>query len=257
MTKIQMLLSLSYKFEFFTNLLTRFILLFVTAFFWKAAYSNLGTVGDISQNQMLTYSVISLIMSSIFSVRVENTIHSRVRMGNVAVDFIKPVNIFLMYLTEDIGHMVNSLLQTALPILICSSLFIIVPLPASFAHFLLFLVSAALSYAILWLISAIFGLFYFWFIEMGPVGEIKNYLVQILSGVFIPIWFFPQVIQDILKFLPFIYIYQHPIGIYIGRTPFPEALMGLVVQLVWIALFTMLFKLLQKRVMGNILVQGG
>lgn len=110
---------------------------------------------------------------------------------------------------------------------------------------------------ILWLISAVFGLLYFWFIDLGPLGGIKNYLIQILSGSFIPIWFFPQGLQSFLKFLPFIYIYQHPIGIYIGRTPLDEAISGIVIQVIWAAAFVVLFDRMRKNIEGNILVQGG
>lgn len=204
MIKIKFLLALNYKFEFFISLFSRFVLLFATTFFWKAAYSGLGTVGMVDEKQMLTYNVISIIMSGIFAISIEGSIRSRVRMGDVAVDFIKPVNIFLMYFSEDAGNVVTGIIQSAVPVFICSSLFIIVPLPSSFLNLILFLVSTAFSYMILWLISAIFGLFYFWLIDMGPIGSIKNYLIQILSGAFIPIWFFPQGMQTFLKYLPLV-----------------------------------------------------
>jgi len=237
--------------------MSQFVMLIATTFFWRAAYSGLGTVGDVSQEQMLTYNVISIIMAGVFQIEIEMNIREKVRRGNVAVDFIKPVNVFLMYLAEDVGNMFTNIVRTALPILLCSVLFIVVPSPASAMHFMLFFVSAAFSYIILWLISAIFGLFYFWAIELGPLSSIKDYLIRILSGSFIPIWFFPDIVQDILKYQPFIYIYQHPLGIFIGRTPLPEALSGMLIQLVWIGILAVCFKLLERRMSGNILVQGG
>ena len=257
MIKIKLLLAMTYRFEFFIGLLSQFFLLFATTFFWRAAYSGLGVVGDVSQGQMLTYNVIAIIMAGVFKIEIEGSIRDKVRRGNVAVDFIKPVNVFMMYLSEDIGAMLTNIVRVAAPILLCSALFITVPAPASAARFALFLVSSVFSYMILWLSSAIFGLFYFWVIEMGPIGTIKDYLIRILSGSFIPIWFFPDIVQNILKFLPFIYIYQHPIGIYIGRTPMPEAMAGMGVQLLWIMLFALLFAVLERRMTKNIQVQGG
>jgi len=257
MIKIKLLLALSYRFEFFTALFSRFILLFVMAFFWKAAYNGLDVVEMVNERQMLTYSVISMIMSGVFSISVESSIRNRVRKGDVAVDFIKPVNIFLMYLSEDVGSSVTEIVKTAIPVLICSALFIVIPAPSSFLNFILFLASSLLSYSILWLISAIFGLFYFWVIDLGPIGAVKDYLIAILSGAFIPIWFFPQTIQTILKYLPFTYTYQHPLKIYIGRATVEEALIGMGIQLLWVLIFFVSFKLLKKRVEKNILVQGG
>lgn len=199
----------------------------------------------------------SIILNGIFSVTIEGNIRGRVRMGNVAVDFIKPVNIFAMYFSEDVGNMVTSIIQSAVPVFICSMLFIVAPFPSSALNLFLFLLSSVFSFIILWLISAVFGLLYFWFINLGPLGGIKNYLIQILSGSFIPVWFFTQGLQTFLKFLPFIYIYQHPIGIYIGRTPFNEAISGIVIQEIWAAAFVVLFDRMRKNIEGNILVQGG
>jgi len=49
---------------------------------------------------MLVYAVMALMMAGWFTVSVENNIRGRIRMGNIAVDFIKPVNVFGMYLAE-------------------------------------------------------------------------------------------------------------------------------------------------------------
>lgn len=257
MIKIKLLLAFNYKYEFFIGLISKIILLFASAFFWKAAYNGLDTISMVDERQMLIYTVISIIMNGVFSVTIEGNIRSRVRMGNVAVDFIKPVNIFAMYFSEDVGLMVTSIIQSAVPVFICSLLFIVAPFPSSALNLLLFLISSAVSFMILWLISAVFGLLYFWFIDLGPLGGIKNYLIQILSGSFIPIWFFPKGLQTFLKYLPFTYIYQHPIGIYIGRTPLNEAVSGIVIQVIWAAAFLLLFDRMRKNIEGNILVQGG
>jgi ABC-2 type transport system permease protein len=105
--------------------------LFAATFFWKAAYSGLGTVGNVNEQQMLTYTVMSIVLSKAFSISIEGNIRSRIRKGDVAVDFLKPVRVFGMYLSEDIGTAVTSFIQNAIPVLICSALFIIAPLPSS------------------------------------------------------------------------------------------------------------------------------
>lgn len=256
MIKMKLLLSLNYRFEFFMSFAVQVIFLFTSIFFWKAAYTGVESVRNVNQQQMLTYSVMALILSDIFTTNVESTIHGKVRKGNVAVDYIKPINIFLMYFSEDIGNVVTSIIQKVLPVLLCSFIFIN-PRPASGVHLILFILSACLSYLILWLISAIFGLFYFKVIDMGPVGSIKDYLIRILSGSFVPIWFFPTSVQTVLNYFPFIYIYQLPLGIYIGRSSLNEALKGMLIQGIWILIFFIAFKKLKNKIEKNIFVQGG
>ncbi len=257
MTKIKLLLSLNYRFEFFTNLAVQIILLFVSSFFWKAAFRGLDTVQMVDERQMIVYSVMSIVLASIFTASVESNIRSKVRRGNVAVDYIKPVNIFCMYFAEDIGNMVTNIVQRVIPVLACSSLFIVVPKPASIPHFFLFLASTCLSFLILWFISALVGLFYFKAIEMGPIGIIKDYLIRLLAGTFVPIWFFPAAVQTVLQFLPFIYTYQLPLSIFIGRASLGEAFWGIFIQIIWVFVFYLLFIRLKNRIEKNILVQGG
>ncbi|HAN20588.1 MAG: hypothetical protein A2Y15_08880 [Clostridiales bacterium GWF2_36_10] len=256
MIKIKLLLSLNYRFEFYISLLVQVIFLFTSIFFWKAAYKGVGVVENVNEQQMLTYSVISLILSSIFITKVESTIQGKVRKGNIAVDYIKPTNIFLMYFSEDIGDVVTSIIQKAFPVFVFSFLFIN-PLPTSAVNLILFLLSSCLSYLILWLISAIIGLFYFRVIDMGPVGIIKDYLVRVLSGSFVPIWFFPKSVQAVLNYLPFIYTYQLPLSIYIGRSTINAAFKGMLVQVLWVLIFYFLFKRLKDKIEQNIFVQGG
>lgn len=257
MTKMKLLLSMTYRYEFFISLGTQIILLFVSAFFWKAAYLGVNSVQNVNEQQMLTYSILSIVLGCLFVTSIEETIHRKVRRGDVAVDYIKPVNVLLMYFSEDVGAMVTALIQRVIPIIVMSCLFITVPKPASLLHFLLFAVSSCFSFLILWFVSALVGLTYFKVLEMGPVGLIKDYLIRILSGSFVPIWFFPKSVQVVLQYLPFIYTYQLPLSIYIGKSTIPDALKSMAIQIVWALVFFFLFLRYKRNVEKNIFVQGG
>ena len=138
MIKIKILLSLAYKSEIYIRFISYVILLFSTVYFWKAAFKGIENVAGINEQQILIYTVMSLMIRNWHSISVEDNIRNQIRMGNIAVDLIKPINIFGMYFSEDIGQTVTSILQSTLPILICSILFIVKPIPASILHFILF-----------------------------------------------------------------------------------------------------------------------
>ncbi len=257
MIKIKLLMALNYRWEFFFNLASQIAVLFITAFFWKAAYSTVSVAAGVDERQMLVYSVMAIVLACVNNITIENMLRDKVRRGNVAVDYIKPVNVFLMYYSEDGGGVITSILQNVLPIIICASLFIVAPIPASFARLLLFIAAAIVSFVMQWLLSAIFGLLYFKVIDMGPMGNIKEYLIKILSGTFVPIWFFPQFLQNFMNYLPFVYLYQFPLSIYIGKATYSEIATGFAVQFVWLIVFFVLFVIYRKRVEGNMMVQGG
>ena len=255
--KVRIMISLAYRFETLSAILIQFIILVADAFFWRAVYANYDTVQDVDLNQMLVYSVISVLLTCFFCRSVEGKLRDRIRNGSVATDYIKPINFFGMFLAEDIGEIVTNLTQRFIPIIVFSCIFIAVPVPASAVHFLLFLLSAFISFFILWFIAAIFGLLNFWLIDIGPIGGAKNIIIAFLSGSVVPVWFFPDNIQRILSFTPFIYIYQMPIGIYIGRTGIEEAIITMGIQIFWCVFFYGLFLFIKTKAVKNIMVQGG
>lgn len=257
MLKIKFLLLFTYKAEIYISLSTYMILLISTAFFWKAAFNGFEHLAGISEQQILIYTIMSLLIRNWHSITVEKNIRNRIRLGDISVDLIKPINIFCMYFAEDIGQTITSIVQCTLPLVICSAFFVTKPIPASIGHFSLFIISFCLGYLVLWLISLLFGLLYFRFIDLGPLSDIKDSILAFLSGSFVPFWFFSERIQSISNFLPFIYIYQFPIGIYIGKYTIFESMMGCCWQIAWILFFLYAFHKIEKHIENIILIQGG
>ena len=260
MIKVRVLIALTYRFEVFVNILTGTLFMFVSTFFWRTAFSGIDYVAQVNENQMLRYSVMAIMLGKLFqdlTFSVENEVRDKVQQGNISVDYIKPVKIFVMYFFEDLGISLMALILKGVPVLIFAALFVVAPLPASLSHLILFLISTAMSYTIMWFLSALFALLYFKAFNLGPLGNIRGYTIMILSGSFIPVWFFPDILQRILSFLPFVYIYQLPLGIFVGRESLQSAAIGIMIQLAWCVLFGFLFEICRKRVERSILVQGG
>lgn len=255
--KMKVLTSMAYRFDVILTIIIQCLVMIATAFFWIAAYGTRESALGTSRAQMLTYIILSAVLACMFSISVEGRVSRSIRDGKVAVDMIKPVNMFGMYLAEDMGGFIVSFFLNILPLLIIASLFIQVPRPASFIHFLLFLLSAILSYMINWIICANFSMLAFWTISIGPLLNIKNILIRILSGSIVPLWFFPQWMQTILRFLPFMYIYQLPLSIYIGKISMEDMIFELSLQIIWIFILYGIFKLFQNKIKSNVLVQGG
>jgi len=255
--KVRIMMSLAYRFEAFSSVIIQFVILSVNAFFWRAVYANYETVQDTDLNQMLIYSVMSVLLGCFFCKTVENKLRSKIRDGSVASDYVKPISLFGMFFAEDIGEIVVNITQRVIPLLVFSCIFIAPPIPASGLHFVLFLLSACASFFILWFVAALFGLLNFWLIDIGPIGGAKDIIIGFLSGSVIPIWFFPETIRNILAYTPFIYMYQTPIGIYIGRTGLNEAVQAIAVQIIWVLVFYGIFSFTKSRAVKNIMVQGG
>jgi ABC-2 type transport system permease protein len=80
---------------------------------------------------MITYTVVSVVMGAVFSTGVQNTIYNQVREGNIALDFMRPLNLLGIYLSEDLGSMVSSLMNKAVPLVLMAALLFGFPMPDS------------------------------------------------------------------------------------------------------------------------------
>ena len=94
-------------------------------------------------------------------------------------------------------------------------------------------------------------------ISMDALFQVKKHLIRLLSGSIIPIWFFPDWLADILNLLPFVYIYQLPLDIYIGSASELDISRRMMIQLVWFILLAGIFLLLSKKSLKKVMVQGG
>lgn len=255
--KTQIVRSLTYKFEVYSNVIMQTITMIASAFFWKAIYANTDSAFGVNVDSMLVYTVVSAMISVVLSTNVERRITRSVEKGVIAIDMMRPVNIFAVFLWEDLASVTALFFQNLLPILLIGSIFISVPRPSSPVSFLLFLLSLFLAFWINWFLSCMFGMISFWAISMDALIQVKKHLVRLLSGSIIPLWFFPEWLRNILECLPFAYLYQLPLDIYIGKYDQASIIRGFTIQGIWFAALLMLFLFLQKRVTRKVMIQGG
>lgn len=255
--KVRIQKALAYRFDVYGNIIGQCITMFAAAFFWKALYTGYDTVKGVQVGDMLTYTIVSSVLAQFFLINVESRVIQSVRKGSVATDMLKPINLYGLYFFEDLGYTTTLLFQNVLPILAIGCVFITIPTPDSLLAFLLFVPSVIVAYLINWLFAACFSTWAFTAIRLGPMLAIKFHIIRLLSGSIIPMWFFPEWLRDILNLLPFVYIYQLPLDIYIGKYDMDNILPRMGIQLVWLAVLCTLFLYLQKRVTKHVMVQGG
>lgn len=257
LAKMKMINSLTYRFEVITVLVTNLIMMMATVFLWKTAFNGIDNASGVNEGQMVTYAILSSILSSIFSFEVEATLNSNIREGNIAIDLLKPINLIGKYFAQDIGGFITNLVNKLLPLIAIVLLFIKILPPVNFIYSLLFSFSVILCYLLLWSMDAIFGIMTFWLMDIGNLVGIKNVFIKLLSGSIIPIWFFPNSLQSILNFLPFQYTYQTCLSIYIGKLSVIQAVEAICIQGIWTFLLMMIVYLLWNKARKSVQVQGG
>lgn len=255
--RIRVLISFTYRFEVFSGLAVNTVLLLTSVFLWQTVYRNTQVMSGVNKSQMVTYAIISVILGTILVSDIHWRINQRIREGNISLDIIRPVRLPLFWLAEDFGIAFSSILLYILPLLIISLPLGQLPLPASLTAFLIFIPSCLLSYIILWLMSAMVAMIAFWVLELGNTFIIKDAIIRFLSGSIVPLWFFPKSFQNICRFMPFMYTYQGPLGIYIGKYNIQQALIIMGIQILWIFILSLIFIFIWSRARKRVQIQGG
>lgn len=248
--------KMAYRLEFFMGIVNTIITIVVYLCIYKALYEGKAEVDGISYAMTATSFVISLGLSNAFHFN-EMFIQDKIHDGSITNEFLKPVNFVFRLLWENIGEGLFRVVFNFLPAVVFAYFYTDLCAPYSMGNFIIMLISVALGYLVLWLLSLIIQVLSFWLFSVWGIMTIKNVIVNILSGVFLPLWFMPDIIKKIIVFTPFESIYFTPIRIYLGEVTGMEMLSKLSLQLMWIGILGGMAGVLWSKGVKKLVVQGG
>jgi len=227
--------ALAYRLRYFTGIVTYFIYVSVYYFIWKAIYEHSTSIEGFDFPHLLTYIGVGWIIRSFYFNTIDQEIAYQVIEGRLAMDLIKPVNLQWMYLARAAGESVFRLGMLTAPTAVV--LFLVYPLrgPASVGAAAAFLVSVVLSFLIVAAINYAVGTFALRLQSILGLLRAKFFLLELFSGLLLPISFFPHIFQNAFSVLPFEYISYIPMLIYLGDLHGAGLVRALALQVFWVA----------------------
>ena len=249
--------TLAYRLRYFTGIVTYFIYVSVYYFIWKAIYADNATIEGFDFGHMLTYISVGWIIRSFYFNNIDQDMAYAVAEGEMAMDLIKPVNQQFMSIAIALGESVFRLGLLTLPTAIVLLLVYPIRRPASALHFVGFSASVLLSFFIVAGINFCVGTFAIRLKSILGLLRAKYFLLELFSGLLIPISFFPGFFQDIFSMLPFQYISYIPVLIYLGKISGWGILRALALQLIWIFVLLAIGDVLWRWSSRKITIQGG
>ena len=249
--------ALAYRLRYFTGIVTYFIYVTVYYFIWKAIYAHSTQIGGFDFSHILTYIAVGWIIRSFYFNNVDQDMANQVIEGKLAMDLIKPVNIQFMYVAQAFGECLFRAGMLSLPAALV--LMLIYPLrrPASLHHFLAFLVSVLLSFFLVAAINFAVGTLAIRLKSILGLLRAKYFLLELFSGLLLPISYFPEVIQKVFKFLPFEYISYVPVLLYLGNINGRKIAASLGLQLFWVVVLFAIGHAMWRWSSRKITIQGG
>ena len=249
--------TLAYRLRYFTGIVTYFIYVSVYYFIWKAIYEHSTSIEGFDFTHLLTYIGVGWIIRSFYFNNIDQDLAYQVMEGRLAMDLIKPVNIQLMYVARAAGESVFRLALLTVPTAVV--LFLVYPLrlPASFGDAGAFLVSVVLSFLIVAAINFAVGTFALRLQSILGLLRAKFFLLELFSGLLLPMTFFPHIVQKILALLPFQYISYVPMLIYLGKLNGLGLARAIGIQIFWVAILMAIGDGLWRWSTRKVIIQGG
>lgn len=167
-----------------------------------------------------------------------------IQRGDLAHDLVRPLPYITKILFMQMGHRVPRLM-ISLPflfaVLIAFRRFIL--FPENPIHVLMLFISCVVAYVLIYLMHFLVGMVTFWFEEANGVVDAFILIFLLFSGDFAPLSFFPEWLFRIASFLPFQYILNFPLQIYLGHINVQQFFTNISAALLWLGFFWVLYRI--------------
>jgi len=257
LTKGQLMGFVVYRLGLFLTLIGNLLYIGLIYFLWQNIYKNANTIRGMTFEQAFLYLALAGSIFILFKTWVDWAISRRIINGAIIIDLIKPLDFQLQMLFNSAGMALSSLLVITLPSLI----FLFLVMRSGFSigiNLAFFPIAVVLAFLISFTLDYTIGLTSFYTESLWGISMTKEIVTSILSGALIPLPFFPEVVQRILKFLPFQAIYHVPLTLVTAQDlDVIDCLELLGTQLIWVIVLFVLSRLWFRRVIRVLTVSGG
>lgn len=257
MIRMRFLMMLAYRLDYYTGILIYTINIGAYYFLWTAIYGDKSSIEGMTSVQMTTYVAIAWMSRAFYFNNIDREIAMEIKDGKVAIELLRPYNYLGMKTMAGLGEGIFRFFFFSIPGMLVVSLLFPVELPSTFSVWLFFVVSLLLSFMINTQINLITGIMAFFFYNNTGLIRAKRVMVDLLSGLLIPISFFPLWAQDVMKFLPFQGISYVPSMIFTNSFPNSEIFSALLQQFIWVLILFVPIQLLWLVAKKKLVIQGG
>jgi ABC-2 type transport system permease protein len=207
---------------------------------------------------MVTYAVLSgTVLGAWDPSHMLYGIDRSLKSGDISSQLLRPVPYPAYLFFSELGNLLWRTIAVVVPVVAAAALVYGLQWPASVFHGLMFPAFWLLSFVMLFCFACLGGLLAFWLMTAFSIDWLMWACLSLLSGNFIPLWFFPDWIAGYLKLLPFAWIGFYPAAVYLGKTGVAETVWLFLGGAAWIGLFAVALAALWRAATTRIIVQGG
>lgn len=216
---------------------------------WILIYGQGNTlIKGYTLEEMITYVLIGSLFSVISFNLIHGSISRDIERGDLSLYLVKPVSYIKKEIYMELGSWsLNIFASLFAQLILVFFFFDKIILNFNIKIILTISLMLILTIFIELLIGVIIGMIAFW--TEGEVGGFHN-LIYILkrffAGVYFPLSLLPTSLSFIGFYLPFAYSFFVPVQIYLGKMDLNTAYKGILIQISWIIILSVLIKIIWK-----------
>ncbi|MCH6267016.1 MULTISPECIES: ABC transporter permease [Neobacillus] len=257
MIRIRFLMMLAYRTNYYTGILIYGINIGAYYFLWTAIYSGKEEIQGLSITQMTTYVAISWMARAFYFNNLDREMAMEIMEGKVAVELIRPYNYLGMKTMQGLGEGIFRLFFFSLPGLIIVYFVFPIQITLKPGVWGLFAISILLSFFINTQLNLLTGITTFFLYNNSGLIRAKRVVIDLFSGLLLPMSFFPGWAQGIMKFLPFQGISYIPSMIYTEGFTHQQAIQAIGQQFIWVIILLIPIQILWVIAKKQLVIQGG
>ncbi len=257
LVRIRFLTMLAYRLNYFSGILTYIVYTGGYYFLWSAVYGARESLEGMTAAQMTTYLAVSWMTRSFYFNNLDREIAQEIKSGLVAIQLIRPYNYLLGKITGAFGEGLFRMLFWMVPGMALATALFPVQLPSDAATYALWALAGLMAFLVNSLLNVAFGLITFFFQNAQGLTWAKRLATDLLSGLFLPLHFYPDAIRRVIEWLPFQTISYLPNMIFTGGLQGVAVWQAIGLQAAWAVAMAVLIALLWGRARRHLVVQGG
>ncbi|MNO28290.1 hypothetical protein D3C76_181790 [compost metagenome] len=255
--RIRFLTMLAYRVNYYSGILIYTLNIGVNYFTWRAIYGDGESLGGFTGAQMTTYVAVSWMARAFYFNNLDREISTDIRDGSIAIQFIRPYNYVLVKMMQGLGEGLFRFMMLMIPGMVIAILLFPVQLPTDLSAWAGFLVMLFFSFLISSQINIITGLSAFFVENNEGMMRMKRVVVDLFSGLIVPISLFPGWLSSVLEVLPFQAITYLPGSVFTGRVQGVGIWNVLGIQVIWFVVLLIPIVWLYHAARQRLFVQGG
>jgi len=253
------LIMLAHRVRYMIGVINYMTYVAVNYYLWEALFA--ASPGESratwTLDEMRTYVAVNWIVRSAYYSNSDNILAARINKGDITSDLLRPTSLLLQFYGAALGESVFRAIFMAAPVLVLALLVFDIAPPATVQHGLLFAYSVTLAFHIFFAINFLTGLLAVFTEKLQGFLWAKFMLLQFMSGLLLPLEFFPPVLRSIFEVLPFKDLAHTPMNVYLGRVNGEDLALLLGKQTLWTLALIVLCEIMWRRVRRRLAVLGG